>query len=170
LRKHAAARRFAAIAIRLRKLTKMGMKSIPQRVCSRPVPKENIVNKLLVLCTVLIVSCVSSVVRAQEITDVVAEGNYRVLGGETFTASASISEGWAPVNDTVTFVYDPQFHFFMRGYVTDPLYDRRAEFESFGYVVVAAAGDPGGNSRSAPSWISHDSFSGVFADGEVDNA
>jgi hypothetical protein len=126
------------------------------------------VNKLLVVLLVLAMAPASSLARAQELTDVLADGSYQVLGGATFTASATLPPGWAPLHDEVAFVYDPQFYFFMRGYLTDPQYDRRAEFASFGYVVVAAAGDPGGNYASEPSWISHDGFSAALADGQVD--
>jgi hypothetical protein len=104
---------------------------------------------------------------AQALTDVIVEGNYSVLGGETITASAAVPAGFEPVNDEVAFVYDPDFHFFMRGYLTDPAYDRRDAYRDVGYVVVAAAGDPGGNYRTAPTWITHTGFEASFADGHV---
>jgi hypothetical protein len=144
------------------------MQSIPHRRRFPARSKENTVNKLVTLWSVLFVVCASSLARAQDITDVIAEGSYHVLGGETVTASATLPEGWAPINDRVTFVYDPDFYFFMRGYLTDPRYDRRPENDEYGYVVVYAAGDPGGNYRSTPAWITHRSFSARYAAGAVD--
>jgi hypothetical protein len=126
------------------------------------------VNKLLTLWSVVAVVCASSLARAQDITDVIAEGSYRTLGGETVSASATLPEGWAPINDRVTYVYDPQFYFFMRGYASDPRFDRRAENGAYGYVVVYAAGDPGGIYQGTPAWITHDGFSASVADGAVD--
>jgi hypothetical protein len=130
--------------------------------------KENLVNKLLTLWSVVVAVCASGLAHAQDLTDVIAEGTYGVLGGETVSASATLPGGWAPINDQVTFVYDPNFYFFMRGYLTDPQFDRRAENSAYGYVVVYAAGDPGGNYQSTPAWITHDRFSAAHADGEVE--
>jgi hypothetical protein len=109
----------------------------------------------------------ASTAQAQELTDVLLDGNYSVLGGETIAATAPVVAGYTPVNDEVAFVYDPEFHFFMRGYYTDPAYDRRAAYAGYGYVVVAAAGDPGGYYRTPPAWITHEAFDATFADGAV---
>jgi hypothetical protein len=101
----------------------------------------------------------TGVVHAQDLTAVVADGSYRVLGGDTVSNATVLPKGFEPVNQNVAYVYDPNFHFYMRGYNVDPAFDRRAEFQSYGYVVVDAAGDPGGNYRTAPSWITHTGFS-----------
>jgi hypothetical protein len=110
---------------------------------------------------------ISSLAHAQDLTATVADGSYHVLGGETVQASASVPEGFEPVNGNVAYVYDPNFYFYMRGYQVDPSFDRRAEFKSYGYVVVDAAGDPGGNYRTAPSWITHTGFSASYAESRV---
>jgi hypothetical protein len=109
----------------------------------------------------------SATAHAQQLTDVLVDGNYAVLGGETITATAPVTTGYAPVNDQVAFVYDPEFHFFMRGYYTDPAYDRRDTYRNVGYVVVAAAGDPGGYYRTPPAWLTHEAFSTTYGDGAV---
>ena len=119
------------------------------------------------ICLVLTGLFVTSLAHAQDLTATLAEGSYHVLGGETVNASASVPEGFEPVNGSVAYVYDPDFYFYMHGYQLDPKFDRRAELKQYGYVVVYAAGDPGGNYRTTPSWITHTAFSASSADSHV---
>lgn len=116
----------------------------------------------------MVSASVTGVAQAQELTPTLLWDSYSVLGGTTVSATVELPAGFAPVNDDVAFVYDPNFHFYMRGYNLDPLYDRRDEFRDYGYVLVAAAGDPGGNYPTFPSWLSHEDFSATYTDGQVD--
>jgi hypothetical protein len=85
-------------------------------------------------------------------------GNIDDLGGTTDVVSADwIESGHEPVNDDWAYVYDPSFYFFLTGSTTGG--DRTAEFADKGYVIVAAAGDPGGNYPSEPSWFDFTNFS-----------
>ncbi len=64
------------------------------------------------------------------------------------------------MNDEWAYVYDPNFYFFLTGSIGTS--DRTAEFANKGYVVVAAAGAPGGNFATQPSWFSFDAFDASF--------
>lgn len=99
---------------------------------------------------------------AQQRPDVLYEGNYGTLGDATVTTEATVDAGWAPINDDVVYVYDPEFYFFMRGYLSSGQYDRTTEFADYGYVVVGGAGDPGGYYFQTPTWISHVDFNAAY--------
>jgi hypothetical protein len=122
--------------------------------------------QLRLALSVLFLSSWASLAQAQELTAVIESDSHRVLGSTVVHADKTLPAGFAPVNDQVAFVYDPAFHFFMRGWGTDTTGDRRSAYRSFGYVVVSAAGNPGGNFTETP-WITHDSFDATFAEGHV---
>ncbi len=104
----------------------------------------------------------SEVTLAQQRADVLFDGHYSTLGVSTVARDVSVDPGWVPLNDEVAFVYDPEFYFFLRGSLSASQYDRTAEFSDYGYVVVGAAGDPGGYYSQTPSWITHLSFDTSF--------
>lgn len=123
---------------------------------------EDSVKNLFNTCFALAITFVSTFSFAQSNTQVVLQDSYRVLGGDTVALQTTVESGLAPKNDSVVFVYDPEFHFFVKGQLSDPSLDRTSEFASYGYVVVAAAGDPGGYYSSEPSWITQEGFSASF--------
>lgn len=123
---------------------------------------EDSVKNLFNACFALAITFVSTFSFAQTSTQVVLQDSYRVLGGDTVALQTTVESGLAPKNDSVKFVYDPEFHFFMKGQLSEPSLDRTSEFASYGYVVVAAAGDPGGYYSSEPSWITQEGFSASF--------
>jgi hypothetical protein len=147
---------------RARSLSSYGIDSIPVGLC--PGNEEEHVNLRLIFSVLFWSLWLGNAASAQELSAVVHSGNHDVLGSAVVHADKAMPAGWAPVNDEVAFVYDPQFYFFMRGYGTDATHDKRALYRSFGYVVVAAAGNPGGNATETP-WITNESFAATFVEG-----
>lgn len=93
--------------------------------------------------------------------EVIHWGNIQPVGESTDVVQADwVKKGRVPVNDEWAFVYDPDFYFYLTGSSTGA--NRVAEFANKGFVVVAAAGDPGGNYRSKPSWFDFTAFSSSY--------
>jgi hypothetical protein len=114
----------------------------------------------LILCGI-VATLGHSTARAADGYEVLHWGNISELGAHTEAASADFTApGRAPVNDEWVYVYDPNFYFFLTG--SDTGHDRTAEFADKGYVVVAAAGNPGGLFTTQPSWFSFDGFEASF--------
>ena len=128
--------------------------------------REERVNLRLGMSVLCVSLWLAGVAEAQELSAVVASGSYNVLGSTVVSAEKSLPAGFAPVSDDVAYVYDPQFQWFLQGRSSDAAVDRRDEFASYGYVVVSAAGSPGGIYTETP-WITHESFDATFVEGEV---
>lgn len=95
--------------------------------------------------------------------EVLAWDNFDELGNATDVVSVDwLPAGKQPVNDEWVFVYDPAFYFFLTGASTTPVGDRLAEFADKGFVIVAAAGSPGGNYEPQPDWLDVRDFSADY--------
>jgi hypothetical protein len=114
----------------------------------------------LLLCGI-VATFVPAVAHAADGYEVLHWGNISETGGYTESVAADwTGSGRAPVNDEWVYVYDPNFYFFLTGSITG--HDRTAEFADKGYVVVAAAGNPGGNFATQPSWFRFDDLEASF--------
>jgi hypothetical protein len=102
-----------------------------------------------------------SIALAADGFEVLQWGNIQPLGESTDVVAADwVKKGRVPVNDEWVFVYDPEFYFHLTGSLSGP--NRVPEFADKGFVVVAAAGDPGGYYRSKPSWFDFTAFSSSY--------
>ena len=109
----------------------------------------------------LLVLLVPGAASAADGFEIVQWDNIAPLGQTTKVGSADwIQKGRVPVNDQWAFVYDPDFYFYLTGSVAGP--NRISEFADKGFVVVAAAGDPGGNYHSKPGWFDFTAFSETY--------
>jgi len=116
------------------------------------------IQSLRVVLVGLFVWLLPSAAFAADGFEIIHSDNIAPLGQTTKTVSADwIQKGRVPVNDQWTFVYDPDFYFYLTG--SSAGHNRVAEFADKGFVVVAAAGDPGGNYHSKPSWFDFTAFS-----------
>ncbi len=107
------------------------------------------------------VSLMTSAAQAADGHEILHYGNIDRVGGETELVQADwVQAGRVPVNDEWVYVYDPNFFFFLTGSTQSG--DRTAEFADKGYVVVAAAGNPGGNFVEQPSWFGFDMLSAHY--------
>ena len=104
---------------------------------------------------------VSSAAFAADGHEVLAWGNFDHLGSTTTSVSVDYTtKGRVPVNDKWIYVYDPTFYFSLAGVI--PPSDRFAELANYGFVVVAAAGDPGGNYLTQPPFFGVTSFTSSY--------
>jgi len=118
---------------------------------------RNWIASLFALCLLTM----STAVFAADGHQVLVWGNIDHLGTTTTTANVDyVAKGRVPVNDKWVYVYDPNFYFSLAGVTTTT--DRFAEFADYGYVIVAAAGDPGGNYKTQPAFFGVTNFSSNY--------